>query len=683
MLSDTFLEQLVQKVKQTLEEKRYKQDLSQEVETTQGQRVYSDFFKTLMDEFLPDQARFAQTFSHSLEDFLLFCPHPHEKEAFGQDLVWMAFHEFIRHSMELVPQDRVSFIHSQIEQSTLLWLKEHWLALPETRESFLRGVSQQVKQFRLRRSQTPPSIDRFHEHEVQQQWFEPYFTYFHTLFETEFRKCVQKWPEELDQDDAILRLSWESYQAFLKYCPNTQKSYEGYLKQIIKTRSINLVQSYAPMDFAVTRFSLRQLESILSIEIPQFLKKQEQAQIPHNQWIPPELKSVVKDLPSVPPKGASFHQKNAFREAFAHSLTAAIVNQLKQLKESDHVFTRKTDFLKAFEERVGSTLCAQLGKLVAMHCQHYRRVATQSFEDDSEEQEYYEQALYAQMDNTWLQAESRDAMFMNPEQNVSQKGLDVYKSTFLTLLQKRPFEEQFLLKRKAEYKPSKRPKTPKFHDLEHSQRRSFDEVIELVRLAPQKYKMFYEYFRTRSHIQIRSSENETNTMELPNLIHNQEFFPKYVYQEKLEQLAVTPPDQKRILQKTRVPATYKLSLQTIESLSEKGIPHPERLQTSTNKQFESQTELFQYFKSLFGKATLDKFKELVAQKSLLPKKEPLGLRRGQVRLWLEQILCELRRLFLTTHPETDVQIKDLLVILEDQNELLFVEPTNDTEERHG
>lgn len=658
--AEELLESLFRQVQTSLKDSNYRQNLHQEVEVVEGEKVYTPYIKSIFEQ----HQYYINPFTHSYEFWLKeetqLCPDSNSRDIFSQDLSLAAFREFIRHSQDLAPHERNVFIKNQIDTNALMFFQHHWLDHPLARESFLKYLVMKVKTF-----QRVPQNGNGWDASLIHHKCDPYYPVFINLFTPDFQQCEAKWPDELDKEEIRLHLEWDVFRTFLHYCGNPQHSYTNYVKKIIKTRSINIIEQKSPRAFQCTPQSLRSIESILSIEISLYINELHKKNVASAKWIPTELQPLIPDTPTPPGKKTDIRALIQFKQAMSQFLVKAIMTQLRNSDVTRQTCSRKTDFLEYLKTLMGKDLTQRFGQMIAVQCTSYRRHQQQSVDEETQEQGIDHYLEFS--DPSWRLDAMRQSRITNPEQDIARKDSEVYKQTFLQLMESRPYEEQFLLKRKAEYKPAKKPKTIKPHELDHPQRRSYDEILELVHLNPKRYPMFYQYYRTKS--------KENTKFELPISSkwsaswYSQEFYPLYFFLEVMEDIGIDSNLHSRLVKYHRVAARLKISKKALSSLDFDEIPNIAELRSFENRQFEKPLEFLQFVRPIIGKEALNAFKELLVNHFKLPKKEPLCLKRSHTRLWAERILEELRQMFLKFHPETDVQIKDLLVTLHDLEEL--------------
>jgi hypothetical protein len=643
-----FLSDLIQS---RLLELKYKGDLRKELVTSGTEKNYSAFLKQLIEELKPYREQFEKKWAGFTEQQLGLCPDIKEVKHFKKSLLDGAFKELVRHAAYLEKSKIIPFLQTLIEKQALLSFEKKWANHQAAQECYLAFLAQKTgKEIPL----------NFGKRDLFCQSFEQWFKTFFRLFQKDFQHTSQKWPEDM-RESHLLPFSWEVFQTFLRYSKRDIKSYRAYLRQIIKTRSINLTNSYSPVYYQLTCQALAQLEAILAIELPVFISKRLKQQTTALKGIPETLNTKLKQLKSQLGK-IEFSNEN---KKFCKALNSHIISTFSSLI-NNKTWSRKDEFLKEIELKIGRDLTKYLAKTFISRCTVYKRNMLSSLDDAGAEQENLatEEYFFTQIDSSLPVGEKYREMLQEPEKQVAQKDTEAYKDTFISLLEQRPFEEQFLLKRKAEYKKEKQPKSPKYHELEHPQRRSFDEILELVRMNPSKYRMFYQYFRSKA---------ELFKTQAPNL-ENQEFYPQYFYQMILSELGLVTEIQENIITKTRVPALYKINQAAIEALDREELPDASKLTVFVNRQFENLKELFQFLKLSLTKSAITSFKERLEAGFRLKKKEAMQLKRSQLRNWAERIMAEMRRAFLTIHPETDVQISDLLIILHDEG---ILEDIND------
>ncbi|MBF0238332.1 MAG: hypothetical protein HQM12_11550 [SAR324 cluster bacterium] len=658
----SLLRECQQKLRQVLEAKGFRGEWSQEIEKNKaGLKNYTPLFREVIQELRVEVSKAQPLIKYLCGRYGILCPDPASREQFLEDLASGCFREWLRYCVQFKEHEWLPFILKFLEKNALSLFQRQWLQQAEGSEVFLRFLQLSINQYHVERSSLILPTQQNHETELLHQTFEGYFEIFLKLFESQLKFCVQKWPESMveDANSAVLELGWECYSVFLRYAPTVTQTLSGYVNKIIQTRSINRVQSHSPAVYQIKSNGLRHLQTILEIEIPEYLKQLQKNNIKPTLWIPEVFrKSTETGKPELRPK-ASARELLEYRQALGQWLRGKIMEQLRTLEKQ--VYPKKSDFIAALSATLGPELSHQFGELIASYSVGYFQQSSIISLESTQEDDPSGVIPELSFGSLWKDKYSQTPHHTNAP--FTARDYQIYKQTFLGLLQSRPYDEQFLLKTKTQYKPEKRPQKPQDHALEHPQRISWDEILELARQDAKNHPLFYQWFVVPKNYTPPHQPEQPQTLN----IAGQEFFPEYYFHEKLEQTGWADHDHE-LLQQSRKIAQYKVNPASLEQLQTLTLPNAEKLRLTVHRQFENARELLQFFQYLFGKEAISAFREGILQYCKLPKKEALQLRRPQTRTWAERIMLEMKIQFSKIHAETDIQVQDFLVILEDDGE---------------
>ncbi len=194
------------------------------------------------------------------------------------------------------------------------------------------------------------------------------------------------------------------------------------------------------------------------------------------------------------------------------------------------------------------------------------------------------------------------------------KDVQAYLNTFLELLSQLADEERFLLKMKAQrsYQLQRvdsgapQGRRQKHYSLDDPARKSYAEIAKMVRKRPKLFLLFHQIYKLAKRIWNRWKVEDADLYEKTRFCVDKEYFPEYYFRNILQSFQLTNEQQTSVLE--------------VSHLKDKD-------------------------------------------------EEPLGLTGAQLRTLAERKLRDIKSSFDMYHPETDLDVKDLLAVLSDEEVL--------------